>query len=57
MSLFPRRAGAAEELPPRGSLLFDRVRAAQPGIFGPEQESDADGSGQIVEDLSDGTGP
>jgi hypothetical protein len=52
MSLFPRPPGAAEELPPRGSLLFDRVRAAQPGLFPPDQEPDADdGSDQVAENL------
>jgi hypothetical protein len=51
MSLFPRPPGAAEELPPRGSVLFDRVRAAQPGLLPLDQEPDPDDTNQIAKDL------
>jgi hypothetical protein len=52
MSLFPRPPGAAEELPPRGSVLLTKLRAAQPGILPPDQERDSDGSDQIARDLA-----
>jgi len=51
MSLFPRPPCAAEELPPRGSLLFDRVRAAQPGLIPVDQEPNSDGGDQAAKDL------
>src|SRR5205807_6856425 len=48
----PRRPGAAQELPPRGSVLYNQLRAAQPSLFPADQYPDPDDSDQITRDLA-----
>jgi hypothetical protein len=52
MSLFPRPPGAAQELPPRGSILYNQLRAAQPNLSPVDQNPDSDDSDQTTTDLA-----